>query len=129
MSIAQSSLIICLVAGLQQPVGHYEQGAAAHYDVGVMERVARNRGMSIEDCMVATPDGPLGAWVRVGSLVTNRWELCRITDMAAAPDRDRIVARGIVLEFSYNQIGSMCGLSYVGQEPPRACPVIVQYGP
>lgn len=128
MKAAHTSVIICLLAGLQQGTT-WQQGYAAHYDVGVMEQVARNRGMSFEECMVATPNGPLGSWVRVGSLLTNDWETCRITDMAAPPDRDRIVANGIVVEISANQIWDLCNLTYVNQSPPRECPVLVEYLP
>lgn len=104
-----------------------QKGYAAHYSPNVMERVSKNRGMPIVDCMIATPRGPLGEWVTVESRLTGAVKECRITDIAHPRDRANIEKRGIVAEFGYANIKEMCNLNYYGEEPPRACPVTLYW--
>jgi hypothetical protein len=100
-------------------------GFAAHYRSGIMERVAVNRGMEQQECMIASTYEPLGSWLRVESQVTGAVKDCQVFDYPHPRDRDRIIAKGIVIEFGYNNIKEMCSLDYYAQEPPRACPVTV----
>lgn len=100
---------------------------APHYREGMMEQVARNRGMEIVDCMVSSPIEPLGSWVYVESQVTGFESWCRVTDVSAPEHRDSHIAKNRMLEFGWSITPQMCGISYVAQEPPEKCPVIVSH--
>lgn len=100
-------------------------GFAAHYRVGVMERAATVHGLSRVSCMVASSYYPLGTWLRVASGATRQVAICRVSDITARRDVPTVRRRGIVIEFGAANIKRMCGLDRVGQEPPRACPVVV----
>ncbi|GIV96926.1 MAG: hypothetical protein KatS3mg057_1583 [Herpetosiphonaceae bacterium] len=100
-------------------------GFAAHYRPGLMTQVAHNRGMPLVDCMVASPFLPLGTWVTVESQKYGVRKICRVTDVAHPRDRENIIRRGIVIELDFQSATQICRISYYGQEPPRACPVIV----
>lgn len=102
-------------------------GYAAHYDVGVMERVARVRHMSAVPCMIAGVHIPLGRWVEVVSSKTGKAEFCRVTDVTAPKDIAKMNRRGIIIELGWPAAKRICQLQYVRQEPPRACPVTVRF--
>lgn len=107
-------------------------GFAAHYGVGVMERVAQNRGYAPQTCQISytyATMADMGSWVYVESQIPfadgahGMW--CQIMDMPQAHDFDSISGRGIIVELGWQATPYLCGLSSVGQEPPRACPVMV----
>lgn len=97
----------------------WERGIAARYDPGVMERVADNRGMTRERCMIASPFHSIGTWVAVEGVRTGRRRLCRVTDTSAPKDKARHVAKRMI-ELDYNSAKDICGSVRIA---PRDCPV------
>ncbi len=102
------------------------QGFAAHYRVGLMERVARKRGMPIVRCMIASSYYALDTWLWVTSEVTGETEHCRITDVTAPQHVATVRRRNIVIEFGASNIFDMCGFREVNAGPPSSCPVWVR---
>lgn len=104
------------------------QGYAAHYNYGVMEIVLANRGMEGYYCNVASTYEAIGTRLRVQSLLTGHTEICLVTDEPHPAHQARIESKGVAIEFGWRDqlMWDMCRLSYVGQEPPRACPVAIQ---
>lgn len=100
----------------------WTQGIAAHYGVGTMERVSRRRGLPVVGCMASSPWHPIGTWYRITSLVTGVTADCRITDVSAPEDEARHRRKG-QLELGWSVTPTMCGISRVGEQPPRACPI------
>lgn len=98
-------------------------GYAPHYSPGVMERVSRNRGLPIVNCMVSSPYQKIGTWLRVTSLIDGDSLDCRVTDVSAPKDRPRHIASRWAVELDWNSAKILCNINKVGQEPPRKCPV------
>lgn len=103
------------------------RGNGAHYREGLMIDVAHNRGLSVEDCMVAATYEEIGTWIYIRSDATGYESWCRVTDIPAAEHRQSIIDKGIVVEFGWEITPEMCGIHEVGQEPPSACPVTVYH--
>lgn len=109
------------------------EGYAAHYNYNTMDKVATNRGLPIQECMISYTEaysGDLGDWLYIESQlqfsdgVHGMW--CQITDMPQEIHRGNIRSRGIIVELRFEVATPyLCGLSYPLQEPPRACPVFV----
>lgn len=100
-------------------------GFAPHYGIGVMDIVARNRNLPIVNCMVSSPYEKIGTWVKVKSLKNNKELLCRVTDQSAPKDRKRHIRKKYIVELEWKSAKILCDLTYVGQEPPKKCPVEV----
>jgi hypothetical protein len=124
----QHSIIIAIVgaAWALSPAPAAHTGGAAHYGVGRMEHVADVRGMPHTPCMASSPYYPLRTRLRVTRLATGRTELCETFDESAPPDRAGQIRRGIVIELGWPAAKRLCGLRYVGQEPPWKCRVKVE---
>lgn len=106
--------------------GNQHRGFAAHYRPGLMERVAQRRSMPQTACMVATPHFALGSWVRVQSRKNGRSLRCRVTDVPQPRHLPLLRKRNIVVELNFASARILCNIRRSGQEPPRACPVIVR---
>jgi hypothetical protein len=88
-----------------------------------MERVARNRDMPQEQCMVSSPIHPLGTWLWVYGKNTGNLELCFVTDISHPRDRERHIRTRRVIELGYNEALRMCGRKHM-KDPPTSCPVM-----
>lgn len=95
---------------------------AVRYAPGVFEMVARNRGMHIERCMVASPVHPLGAWLLVEGR-TGRRLRCRVLDVSAPHDRAGHIKRRII-EVDPQSGAILCGTQWQGNA--RECTVRVK---
>lgn len=119
-----------LAVGLQAQTYHEHttmaySGFAAHYHAGVMDTVAQNRGMSIEDCMIAATYEELGTWMMVHSDIDGDELTCRVTDYPAPQDRQRIIDKGIIIELDLESAKKLCNIKRYGQTMPKECPVTV----
>jgi hypothetical protein len=101
-------------------------GYAPHYRPGLIEQVARKRGLRESACMVASYDEPIGAWVTVTSRTNGRSERCQVVDTCHPRDCRRLKAKGYVVELGFPAARRLCNVRYYGQEPPRKCPVTVR---
>lgn len=100
------------------------QGFAAHYRKGLMQRVARVRGLPDTGCLIASPFHTIGDHAVVTS---TRGSLnCLVVDVPHPRDRPSIIRRGIVAELDFESARLLCGIRFAGQEPPRNCPVSVR---
>lgn len=107
---------------------------AAHYGEGVMEETARLRGYTPQFCQISYTEtnhnddsqwNDIGSWLVVESLVTGAWVDCQIMDLPRDEHYQRIKDRNIIIELGWQATPTVCALSYVGQEPPKMCPVRV----
>lgn len=94
----------------------------AHYAPGVMERVARRRGMELVDCMMTSPWHPLNTWIRIESKVNGEVAMCRTTDLSAPRDKRRHQKQRLI-EVDWKTARRLCAIRRVNQKPPRSCPV------
>lgn len=104
--------------------GTVMEGYAPRYSPGVMERVSRNRDMPLVGCMVSSPYYPIGTWVIVYGVNTDRAIRCRVTDVSAPKDRDRHIRTKRIAELGYTEAERLCGPDHM-DDPPTSCPVIV----
>lgn len=86
---------------------------AVRYAPGVFERVAANRGMAIERCMVASPIHPLGAWLVVEGPTGARLR-CKVLDVSAPQDRAGHIKRRII-EVDPRSGALLCGAQWRGK--------------
>lgn len=100
-------------------------GYAPHYGIGTMERVAHNRELPIVNCMVSSPYETIGTWVSVHSDKYNITKRCRVTDVSAPKDKARHIKKHWAVELDWKSAKELCNLRYVGEKPPKACPVTV----
>lgn len=103
-------------------------GFAAHYRPGLMQRVARVRGMEIVACMVASPHHRIGTWLSITSAKRNKTLACRVTDVPKARHRAALIERKIVAELDFESAMILCGIKRPSERPPRDCPVVVTLG-
>lgn len=126
-------ILATLLAGglLVEPATAHQtrHGYAAHYRPHLMERVSRVRGLPVVPCMVASPYHRIGTWLTVTSARRGKTLTCRVTDVPHPRDRASIIRRRIVVELDFRSARILCGIEYVGQEPPWACPVGVRLKP
>jgi hypothetical protein len=117
---------IAAVLVLLMPGGTVERsGWAPHYRPGLIERVARNRGLRESACMVAAYDWPIGAWVRVTSRRNGRSERCQVVDVCAPKDCRRLRGLGYIAELGWPAAKRLCGHKRYADRGPRTCPVRV----
>jgi hypothetical protein len=84
----------CCIQPLQVGIGKY-------YSPGVMERVARHRGLPVRAHMASVPDCTrLGESVQAE--VNGHLATYEVVDCSAPQDRARHLAEGLVLEVDYN---------------------------
>jgi hypothetical protein len=108
---------------LLHPMQVEYQGYAAHYNIGLMERVAHNRGLKTTDCMIASPFHRIGKWVYIQSQKNDKVRLCRVVDVPHPKDKASIIRRRIIAELDFNSAKELCEIAHVNQEPPKRCPI------
>ena len=117
--VAQLALVVAVGTGSVE----WQTGLAVRYNVGVMERVARNRGIAPQPCMVAwthATDKDIGAtWLWVDGPAGRR--RCLVVDLPQPRDRPRLVRRGIAVELDYRSSRIVCGTRWEGTA--RECPI------
>ena len=102
-------------------------GFAAHYRPGLMDQVARRRGLPKVPCMIASPHYVVGTWVYVKSRKNGRTLRCRVTDVPQPYHRARLNKLNIVVELDFKSATILCNIKRPSQEPPRACPVVITW--
>ena len=115
---AHTVLVLSLGAAMTGAETRY----AVRYAPGVFEMVARNRGMTVERCMVASPVHPLGAWVYVQGQTGVRLR-CKVLDVSAPQDRPRHI-RQRRIEVDPHSGALLCGRQWEGKA--SECKVKVQ---
>lgn len=113
------AVMVAVVLPQSQPASY--TGFAASYTPGLMEAVARHRGIPPASCMVAHTYHPIGTVVDVLGLRTRRRLRCLVVDIPQPRDRARIIRRRIITELDYASNRIICGSSH---EPPSFCPVV-----
>lgn len=93
---------------------------AVRYSPGLMEQVARNRGMEPQACMVAHPTEPIGAWLLVEGKTRLR---CQVVDTSAPADRARHI-RLKRIEVDPKSGAQLCGARWQGKA--SECRVLVR---
>lgn len=96
-----------------------QRGVAARYQPGLMEQVARTRGIQTAH-PVASPMEPLGTRLTVCS--RRACIAATVVDVCAPRDCAAIIKRGIIVELSHADARTVCGST---REPPSQCPVRV----
>lgn len=84
---------------------------AVRYSPGLMEQVARNRGMQPTACMVAHPTAPLGSWLIVAGQARLR---CQVVDTSAPQDKARHI-RLRRIEVDPASGARLCGVRWQGK--------------
>jgi hypothetical protein len=116
--IVQTALILSL--GVTPATGY-----AVRYSPGVMERVADNRGIPHQPCMVAwtaAQDSDIGErWLTVAG--PGGAARCLVVDLPHPRDRGALERRGILVELGYHSRW-ICGPGWSGRA--RDCPVRVR---
>lgn len=117
--LASAALILALGAG---QFGGWEGRIAAHYDKGLMDRVARSRGIQPTPCMLASPLHPIGAWIEVWGLNTGERQRCQVVDTSQPWDRARHIRAGLV-ELRFESALALCGSTKLRNDE---CPVRIR---
>jgi hypothetical protein len=104
--------------------GELMSGFAPRYSPNLMERVARNRGMDVEGCMVSSPFYDIGTRVIVYGPNTDRALSCTVVDVSHPRDRARHIRTRRITELSYPAALALCGRKHINHRPEQ-CPVLV----
>lgn len=117
-----SLVAIMLAPGVAGAQARSRRGFAAHYRSGLMEQVARRRGLDAPagSCLVASPFEAIGVRLAVRSARGSR--VCLVVDVAHPRDRPTIMRRQIVIELDFRTNGQLCPPA----ERPERCPVTVE---
>src|SRR6266498_494279 len=102
MSLASKLALILYLAG------GWEDGYATHYSRGVFERVERNRGLPHVACNISSPRHPIGTWLLVEGVKTDKRLTCRVSDTSQPWDRPRHL-RTRLFELDYYSAQIICG--------------------
>jgi hypothetical protein len=127
-------LIIALVAlafaltgtAHSAPQSRERAGLALWYDRGVMGQVARNRGLPLRSCMIASPHHAIGARVLVVGQRTGISRLCIVYDVPQPAHRRGLIRRGVIAELDNHSARIICGEA---GGKPRNCRVTVRDAP
>jgi len=117
--------LLCVVPDAPDPLdGRYQ---SARYGLGVMQRVAKKRGLAFRSVGVqcgASMDGPgIGAWIRVTGVRTGVVRECQVVDVSQTVDLKRhLKARQI--EIDDRSARAVCGAKAY-RSRPKECPVDV----
>lgn len=101
-------LALTLITPPQAPLTY--EGYAPHYSRGLMQRVAKKRGLVAEHG-IASPIFPLRSMVEVCSTKTgeNRCITAMVVDVSAPADRKRHIQRRQWAELSFEDKAYLCG--------------------
>lgn len=102
--------------------GSVSEGFAPRYAPGVMERVARVRGLEQAGCMASSPTEEIGDWIYVYGVRTGALRYCRITDVSEVRDQERHIRQRRIIELDHISAGAICGTT---RGRPDECPVVV----
>lgn len=124
--ILKALLALALGAGSLEG---WTEGRAVRYGETMMARVARNRGIPWQPCMVAytyAKDADMGrVWLRVEGVKTGIGFRCLVVDIPRpGKDKANLIKRGIIVELDFRSSQAICGLHWRGAA--RECPVRVQ---
>ena len=114
------------------PLPDWQTGLAVRYSEGVMENVARNRGIAPEPCMIAYTHATAAdmgvTWLEVKGVRTGVRKRCLTVDMPR-PGRDKanLIRRGVLVELDAESGQAVCGASWSGKA--TECPVRVRVAP
>ena len=117
--------LLAVCALLLVPVQAERSGFAPHYRPGLIEQVARNRGLHPVACMVASYHEPIGAWVTVTSRRTGRSERCKVVDTCRPVDCRRLIGKGYVIELGWPAAKRLCLHKRYADRDPTTCRVTV----
>ncbi len=101
---------------------------AAHYNIGLMERVAKKRGLPYSDSYCSSPylrQQFIGRKVVVYAHLTNQYITCTVADISADEHRNKQLAGGLGIELDYKTAKRLFNLTGVGSKPNRHCKVDV----
>ena len=115
-------LTIAMLHPIQARPNEYV-GFAARYRKGLMARVASNRGIAHQRCMIAATHEPLRSWVRVTSLTTGAVLDCLVVDIPHPRDRKEVIRRGIIAEVAFENAIEVCGST---RQRPQDCQVRIR---
>jgi hypothetical protein len=96
---------------------------AARYAPGIMQRVARRRGMPFDQCGIALDHASLGSRVRVQGVRTGVALDCTVYDRSHPRDLARH-ARAQQVELDHDSARAICGRRWF-RSRPKECPVLV----
>lgn len=122
----------CLALALIISPAPWHEGLAVRYNEGVMENVARNRGIPPAACMIASThatDADMGVtWLEVEGVRTGVKRRCLTVDLPR-PGRDKanLIRRGVLVELDHASSRDICGASWSGKA--TECPVRVRTAP
>ena len=119
-----STLLIQLYILLALHGGESMDGYAPRYAPGLMQKVAVRRHMEVTPCMVSSPYYPLGTWVWVWGRKTYTLSHCKVVDVSSSKDRDRHIRTKRVVELSYENAITICGIKNINNRPEE-CPITV----
>lgn len=107
-----------------QPIEKYS-GYAAHYSPGLMQKVAKNRGIEPQDCMLSTDLFPLETQVYVESKIDGVDVVltCLVVDHSAPRDKARHLKNKLYAELDFGSARKVCNISKVSEKPWRQCPI------
>lgn len=115
-------LIACWLAVLLMSPAppEWHEGLAVRYAEGVMEAVARNRGIAPAPCMIAythAANADMGVlWLEVEGVETGVRRRCLAVDLPR-PGRDKanLIRRDILVELDHESGRALCGAAWSGK--------------
>jgi hypothetical protein len=109
----------------------WTEGRAVRYGPTVMARVALNRGIPWQPCMVAwtyAKDEDMGRkWLLVEGVKTGVRKRCLVVDLPQPRDKANLIKRGIVVELDARSSRAICPPGWDGAA--RLCAVRVKEVP
>lgn len=101
---------------------------AAHYNIGLMEKVAKKRKLPASDSYCSSPylrQQFLGRKVLVYAHLTKQYVTCIVADVSNDKHRDKQLAGNLGIELDYKTAKRLFKLTGVGSKPNRHCKVDV----
>jgi hypothetical protein len=115
--------MLCVGAGSM----NWQAGFAVRYAPGVMQKVALNRRIAPQSCMVAWTHArarDMGeTWLDVEGIETGKRLRCLVVDLPHPKDRPNLIRRGIMVELDYRSSLQICPSGWGGAA--RECAVRV----
>lgn len=102
--------------------GVIQESYAPHYSPNLMARVARNRDMQPEACMISSAQYDIGTWLWVYGKRTGVLLHCRVTDVSHPRDVKRHLKTRRLVELSWEVTRALCKTT---TDPSIACPVLI----
>lgn len=96
---------------------------ATRYRKGLMQEVAKTRGIEMTWCGMAIDNQPPGSFVMVQGVRTGVRRLCRVVDWSKPRDKARHV-RDRLIELDHENQALICGRD-VAMSGWKSCPVLI----